>query len=70
MAKTASFDLSNDKSVELRAPLATKILEQLPQKLIVLIVSTTPKEIISNTNLYLVKLSSRTYVFEDKMTEY
>ena len=28
------------------------------------------KEIISQTDLYLVKLSSKTFVFEDKMTKY
>ena len=28
------------------------------------------KEIISQTDLYLVSLSSKTYVFEDKLTKY
>ena len=28
------------------------------------------KEIISQTDLYLVNLSSKTYVFEDKLTKY
>ena len=32
--------------------------------------STTLKEIISQTDKYLVKLSSKMYVFEDKMTKY
>ena len=30
----------------------------------------TQKEITSQTDLYLVSLSSKTYVFEDKMTKY
>ena len=30
----------------------------------------TVKEIISQTDLYLVSVTSKTYVFEDKMTKY
>ena len=30
----------------------------------------TLKELISQTDLYLVSLSSKTYVYEDKMTKY
>ena len=33
-------------------------------------ITTTLREIISQTDSYLVSLSSKTYVFEDKMTKY
>ena len=42
-----------------------------PEKnLQIIIFRRTLKEIISQIDLYLVKLSSKTYVFEDKMTKY
>ena len=34
------------------------------------IIPVTLKELISQSDEYLVKLSSKTYVFEDKMTKY